>query len=232
MIILSGPSKIGFKIFILILQLIVCLAFLQTLDAAEEWKLVEDGDGVKVYESSWEGHSENRYKGVGIIQQPIEVVAAILADIDSYPEWFHRCSEAKKLKDNKSSLLDFFLYIVIDVPWPFANRNAVFHAQTTIDSVSEKIVINSVAQIDSDMPPHADYIRITNSAQQWNLEKLAPHKTRITFFNQTGSSGSMAAFITDMGSQATVYQSLINMKKVAAHPRYEALGNELQNTFR
>ena len=215
----------------LCLQIIVCIAALQNAIAAGEWELVNDGDGVAVYESEWEGHSENQYKGVSVIEQPIEVIAAVLSDIASYPEWFHRCTEARKLKDNETSVLDFQLYIVINVPWPFNDRHGIFHAQTTVDPVSEKIDINSAARAESDIPPHEDYIRITNSTQRWILEKLTLQTTRITFINQTGSSGSMSAFITNLGSQATVYQSLINIRPVAGRPRYEKLGAELKDRF-
>ena len=215
----------------LILQLFFCFTLLQTPLAAEEWELVEEGDGVKVWESKWEGYSESQYKGVSVIEQPIEVIAAVLSDIDSYPEWFHRCAEARKLKKDDASVLDFLLYIVIDVPWPFDDRHGIFHAQTTVDPVSEKIVINSTARAESDIPPHEGYIRITNSTQRGILEKLAPQTTRVTFINQTGSSGSMSAFITDLGSQATVYQSLINMRSVAGRPGYEKLANELKDKF-
>ncbi len=215
----------------LILQVFICFVLLQTPLAAEEWELVEDGDGVKVWEGKWEGYSENQYKGASVIEQPIEVIAAVLSDIASYPEWFHRCAEARKIKDNEASVLDFFLYIVIDVPWPFDDRHGIFRAQTTVDPVSEKIVINSAARAESDIPPHEDYVRITNSTQRWILEKLTPQTTHVTFINQTGSSGSMSAFITDLGSQATVYQSLIHMRSVAGRPRYEKLGAELKDRF-
>ena len=216
----------------LCLQIIVCFAALQNAIAAEEWELVKDGDGVAVYKSRWEGYSENQYKGVSVVEQPIEVIAAVLSDIASYPEWFYRCTEARKLKDNETSVLDFLLYIVIDVPWPFVDRHGIFQAQTTVDPVSETIVINSAARAKSNIPPHDDYIRITNSTQRWILEKLTQQTTRVTFINQTGSSGSMAAFITDLGSQATVYQSLINMRSVAGRPKYEKLGNELKDRFK
>ena len=215
----------------LILQLIIYIVVLQAPVSAEEWELVKDEDGVKVYESQWEGHSENQYKGVCVLQLPIEVVAAVLADIDFYPEWFHRCAQARKQTDHKASVLDFFVYIVIDVPWPFMDRHGVFRAQTTVDTASETIVINSVAQLDSEIAPRKDYVRISNSTQQWHLEKLAPQTTRITFINRTGASGSMSAMITNLGSKATVHQSLINMSTVAHHPRYEKLANELKHTF-
>ena len=212
----------------LIIQVICCLLILQIPVAADDWVLVEVKDGVEVFESAWEGHSEHQYKGVSIFEQPIEIIAAVLSDISTYPAWFHRCSEAKKLPDNDHPVLDFFLYIVIDVPWPFADRDAVFHAATTMDMQAGRMVIHSRARADSEVAIHKDLVRITNSEQQWILEKITPHKTRTTFINRTAVSGSMAAFIADLGSRATVVESLINMRTVAADPRYAKLAKELK----
>jgi hypothetical protein len=215
----------------MILQVILCLTFLHISFAADEWELVEEIDGVKVFESAWEGYSEHQYKGIRAFQQPVEIIAAVLADINSYPSWFYRCTEAKKISNNDTSVLDFSLYIVIDVPWPFSDRDAVFHAVTAVDHDSEKVVIRSKARPESEVVLHKNHVRITNSEQLWVLEKIAPHKTQVTFINRTAVSGSMAAFISDMGSQATVLQSMLNMPSVAAHPRYKKLGAELKKRF-
>jgi hypothetical protein len=216
----------------LILQAILCMAFLQFSLASDDWELVEVRDGVEVFESAWAEYSEHQYRGVSVIEQPIEVIAAVLSDISTYPTWFHRCSQAKKLPDNHHPLLDFLLYIVIDVPWPFADRDAVFHAATTMDVEAGIVVIRSRARADSEVAIHKDLVRITNSEQQWILEKITPHKTRTTFINRTAVSGSMASFIADLGSRATVVESLINMRTVAADPRYAKLAKELKAAIR
>lgn len=49
------------------------------------------------------------FKGVCVVQQPIEIVAAISADIAAYPEWFYKCIEAKKVPKNDSTDLDFII---------------------------------------------------------------------------------------------------------------------------
>lgn len=85
----------------MILQVILCLTFLQISFAADAWELVEDKNGVKVFESEWEGYSEHQYKGIRVVQQPVEIIAAVLADINSYPSWFYRCTEAKKIAELK-----------------------------------------------------------------------------------------------------------------------------------
>ena len=218
--------------FHLILQLFFFFTFLQAPLPAEKWELVEVKDGVEVFESAWEEYSEHQYKGVSVLEQPIEIIAAVLSDISTYPTWFHRCSQATKMKDKNSSVLDFFLYIIIDVPWPFADRDAVFHAETTMDGEVGRLEIRSRAQADSEVANHQDFVRITDSEQRWILEKIAPRTTRTTFINRTAGSGSMAAFIADLGSRATVVESLINLRTVAADPRYEKLAQELKTAIK
>lgn len=131
------------------MQVICCLLFSQIPAAADDRVLVEVKNGAEVYESAWEMHSEHQYKGVSVLEQPVEVIAAVLADIDSYPD----------------------------------------------------------------------------------LQRMTPHKTRTTFINRTAGSGSMAPFIADLGSRATVVESLINMRTVAADPRYEKMAKELKTAI-
>ncbi len=214
------------------LQVLIILTLPQTALAETEWELIEDSEGVVVYAREFEGYSERQFKGICSIPQPIEIVAAVLVDISSYPQWFYSCTEAKKLLNSNSTVLDFFMYFVINVPWPFSDRDAVFHAKTTLDPVSEKILIASTARIDHRVPLRKNYVRITDSEQQWILEKLSPETTRVTFINRTNAAGSMSAFFSDLGSRDTVNQSLKNMRKIASHTRYKKLASELKKQFR
>ncbi len=215
-----------------ILQVFLILALPQAALAETEWELIKDSEWVVVYARELEGYSERQFKGICSIPQPIEIVAAVLADISSYPQWFYSFTEAKKLPNSNSTVYDFFMYIVIDVPWPFSDRDAVFHAQTTLDPVSEKILIASTAQIDPIVPVREDYVRITDSEQQWILEKLSPETTRVTFINRTNAAGSMSAFFSDFGSQVTINQSLKNMRKIVSHTKYKKLASELKKQFK
>jgi hypothetical protein len=141
-----------------------------------------------------------------------------LSDIASYPKWFFKCVEARKIPTENSSQLHFFLYVAIDTPWPFSDRDVVYKTAVTIDYASEKVVILSIALKTPLIPLRRQYVRITDSEHQWILEKISKNRTRITFINRTNAAGPFANYLSNAGTRDTTLHSLENLKKILQHP--------------
>ena len=186
--------------------------------AGGEWKLIADKDGITLYAREVSGHSEAQYKGVSIINQSIEAVGSVLSDIASYPKWFFKCIESKKIPTKNSSELHFFLYVAIDAPWPFSDRDAVYETEVAIDYALGKVVIRSTALTQPLIPLRRQYVRITDSEHQWILEKISADRTRITFINRTNAAGPFANYISNPGIRDTIFLSLKNFRKIFNHP--------------
>jgi hypothetical protein len=186
--------------------------------AGGEWKLIADKDGITLYAREVSGHSEAQYKGVSIINQSIEAVGSVLSDIASYPKWFFKCIESKKIPTKNSSELHFFLYVAIDAPWPFSDRDAVYETEVAIDYALGKVVIRSTALTQPLIPLRRQYVRIRDSEHQWILEKISADRTRITFINRTNAAGSFANYISNPGIRDTIFLSLKNFRKIFNHP--------------
>jgi hypothetical protein len=189
--------------------------FLPTISVAGgEWKLIADKDGITLYARDVSGHPEAQYKGVGIINRPIEVVGSVLADIPSYPKWFFKCIESKKIPVKNSTKHNFSLYVAIDAPWPFSDRDVVYKTEIAIDYALGKVVIQSTALKEPLVPLRRQYVRITDSEHQWILEKISADRTRITFINRTNAAGSFANYISNPGIRDTTFHSLKNLIKI------------------
>ena len=186
--------------------------------AGGEWKLIVDKDGIALYAREVSGHSEAQFKGVCIVNRPLEAVGSVLSDIPSYPKWFFKCIEAKKIPTENSSELHFFLYVAIDTPWPFSDRDAVYKIKITIDYALGKVVIHSIALKEPFIPLRKQYVRITDSEYQWILERISADLTRITFINRTHAAGPFANFLSNPGIRDTTVYSLKNLKKMFNHP--------------
>ena len=65
------------------------------LFAQEQWKSVSDDNGVAIYSRKVAGHEVSEFKGITHINQPIEVIGAVLAEIPDYTEWFFKCQQAR-----------------------------------------------------------------------------------------------------------------------------------------
>jgi len=190
------------------------------LSAGDAWEWIEKEDGIELYAREVRGHSEREFKGVGLVKEPIEVIGSVLSDIPSYPQWFFKCTESKKIPSENASGLNLLLYIAIDTPWPFTDRDVVYKTDVAIDRVSGKVVINSTALKAQFVPLRSGYVRITDSQHRWILERVSPAHTRITFINRTNAAGRFSNYISDPGTRDTTRYSLKNLIKIAKNPKY------------
>lgn len=186
--------------------------------ASGQWKLIVERDGITLYAREVSGHSEAQFKGVCVVRRPLEAVGSVLSDIASYPQWFFKCIEAKKIPTENSSELHFFLYVAIDTPWPFSDRDVVYETEVTIDYASGKVFIHSIALKAPLMPLRRQYVRVTDSEHQWILERISVDRTRITFMNRTNTAGPFATYLSNPGIRDTTIHSLKNLKKMLNHP--------------
>ena len=128
--------------------------------AEKDWVFVEESQGVTIYSRKIAGHAESEFKGTCIINQPVEIIGAVLADISSYTRWFFNCIQARKISDKTSTDLNFRIYIVVETPWPLWNRDVIYDARTKIDIKSGKIEIQGKARQASVIPLKKDHVRI------------------------------------------------------------------------
>ena len=196
-----------------IIIILILIIFPVSSVADGDWKLIVDQDGIALYAREVNGHAEAQFKGVCIVNRPLEAVGSILSDIASYPKWFFKCIEAQKIPAENSSELHFFLYVAIDTPWPFSDRDAVYKTEIAIDYALGKVVIRSTALKEPLIPLRSQYVRVTDSEHQWILEKISADSTRITFINRTNAGGPLANYISNPGIRDTTVCSLKNLKK-------------------
>ena len=203
------------------ITLILLYIFWPVVLAADgEWRLITDRDGITLYARDVSGHSEAQFKGVCTVKRPLEIVGSVLSDIPSYPRWFFKCIEAKKIPAENLSELQFLLYVAIDTPWPFSDRDVLYKTEITIDYARAKVNVHSIALKEPLIPPRRRYARITDSEHQWILEKIASDRTRITFINRTNAAGPFAKYLSDPGNRDTTLRSLINLKNILSRPGF------------
>jgi len=215
-----GPRYETLQIAYLLKITLIWLLCPAILFAGNEWELVEKEDGIAVYAREVRGHSGREFKGVCLVKQPIEVIASVLSDIPSYPKWVFKCIESRKIPSENTSGLNLLLYIAIDTPWPFSDRDVVYKTAVSIDRALGKVAIHSIALKAQFVPLRSGYVRITDSEHRWILESISTTRTRITFTNRTNAAGPFANFISDPGTRDTTVGSLKNLVKIAKDPEY------------
>ena len=216
---------------LLILIIALLVADPGGLFAQEQWKSVSDDNGVAIYSRKVDGHEESEFKGITDIDQPIEVIGAVLAEIPAYTGWFFKCRQAEKIPQISSTAYNFMVYIALDAPWPLWPRDVVYDVKIRIDMASGKVDVRCKAMPEPVVPARKDHVRIVDSEIHWVLERSEPHQTRITFTMRTDAGGFVSGYWSDLGCRKTIYHSLINLHGIAADPKYGALGRKLVHEF-
>jgi len=200
--------------------------------AAEgDWVFIEESQGVTIHSRKIAGHAESEFKGTRIINQPVEVVGAVLADIPSYTRWFFKCTQAQKIPDKKNGDLNFLLYIIIKPPWPLWNRDVIYDSRTRVDIDSGKIMVWGKALGSDSVPVKENHVRVTDSAIEWDLERLDDNRTRVSFAKRINIGGSIGSYLSDAGCRKTIFESLVNLGRISSDPEYAALGKELKSKY-
>jgi len=201
------------------------------LFAQEQWKSVSDDNGVAIYSRKVAGHEASEFKGIIDINQPIEVIGAVLAEIPAYTGWFFKCLQAEKIPQISSTAYNFMVYFTMDTPWPLWPRDIIYNVKIKIDMASGKVEVRCKAVPEPAVPIQKDHIRITDSELHWVLERIEPHRTRIIFIMRTDAGGSVSSYWSDLGCRKTIYHSLMNLQRIATDPKYEALGRKLVEDY-
>jgi hypothetical protein len=200
--------------------------------AAEgDWVFVEESQGVTIHSRKIAGHVESEFKGTRIINQPVEVVGAALADIPSYTRWFFNCTRAQKIPGPKNSDLNFLLYFIIKTPWPLWDRDVIYDSRSRVDIGSGTIRVWGKALQDDRIPVKKKHIRVTDSAIEWDLERMDNHRTRVSFTKRINIGGNIGSFLSDAGCRKTIFKSLVNFGRIASDPKYAVLGKELKGKY-
>ena len=70
-----------------------------TIAAEGDWVFVAESQGVTIHSREVVGHPEFEFRGSLIVNQPVEVIGAVLVDIPSFTRWFYKCTLARKVPD-------------------------------------------------------------------------------------------------------------------------------------
>ena len=162
-----------------------------------------DRNGIQVYTFQTKNSDIATFKAVTRINASIDSILAIMFDNEACEEWVHTC--------NKSILLESinfnerYHYQILDVPFPFRNRDFIFHSIMTQDPKTKIVTITMSARPDychknklklCQSYKTTEMIRVSKSLGQYTLQAVAGG-TKITWIQHTDPEGNLPAWLVN-----------------------------------
>lgn len=173
---------------------IATLALLSLLFVGGEpdWKLEKDSDGIKVYLAEAENSSIKQFKVEAFVEAtPMEIVDAVV-DIENNYKWFVDVEQGKLVEQISPN--EFIFSQVIEVPFPFKDRQVVQNSKVTslangafridLKSTSDALVIDD------------DYVRMTLATGYWLLTPT-PEGTDLEYSFLADPAGNIPAWLAN-----------------------------------
>ena len=181
-----------------------------------EWKLVSTSDNVEL--SRRQRALSNESRAIGKIEAPVEVVHAVIDDVESYPKFMPYTAECRVLKREHNSVL---AYQRISAPLT-SDRDYTVRVRTSSKPVQGGNSYFSRWEAENALgpPEKPGVVRVKLCEGSWLLEPTGPNTTRATYTIYTDSGGAIPAFIKNTGSQIGIRKMFAAVRKQVRDPKY------------
>jgi len=186
-----------------------------------------DKQGIKVYIYKTKNSEISAFKALAYINSPIDSIMAVLSDNKSCAEWVHECAEAYIVKD--ISFNERYHYQVVDIPFPFKDRDLILYSILQHDPVSKIITIKMYSAADycenkrskkCRVINQSDRVRINRSLGMYKLEAYK-NGTAITWIQHTDPTGNLPGFLVNGFVKDTPYWTLKNLAEKTQEEKYK-----------
>lgn len=193
------------------LTVTLSLAITATAHATEaDWVLEQDEDRIRIYTRPVADSPFVEVKATALINAPIDHVALVMGDGESCGEWRAMCKSSEVL--DGASDTERYVYMVLDMPWPVADRDMVIHSIADIDVAAKTVTVQ--LQSASSERPEQDYVRaITNG--QYQIKALAEEQVELTYIIHTDLGGDLSAELINPRVAATTYDDIKRLQTLA-----------------
>ena len=168
---------------------------LPAIAAAEEWKFVEQRDGVVIYERSAEHLGQYALRGVVEADVPIDKVVSILVDPEERPHWVYRVADQQILEseDDSGEIWSERYWTRLDMPFPVSDRDYVLMSLYEFHPDDKKVTA-SVQSIEDPRQPKAGgcCVRAESSAQYTVTALPGQERTRIEVIVESDLKGRVS----------------------------------------
>ncbi len=149
-------------------------------EVVSEWVCVMDKEGVALFER-WVQVNESlrvrERKGEFVVASSLSKTIDYLSNMNSLKEWMNGVKTVDKISSHADS--GELAYIVLHLPWPFADRDMI--ARFSLIQTDSHHCFVKIGSEKGDIREEKKIKRIHNYSAVWSLEKLDAERTKVVF---------------------------------------------------
>lgn len=189
----------------------------QNVLAQEDWELVKEENGIKVYTKPVSTSDFKAFKATMTIDESVHAFLSVIHDIDGLVSWGYNLKDVSLLKKSGDTLQIY--YAEAKVPFPYKNRDGVYLNNISWDSKT-KILFVEIKLLEKYIAEKDGLVRLTGKGY-WKAKALSSGKLEISFEMQVDPGGGIPAWMANMFADDSPYYTMLEFKKVIKNKKYQ-----------
>ena len=184
---------------------------------ADDWKLVRNQEGVKIYLRSAKGLGTKEVLGLTKIPATLGALVSMVKDPENHHTWIYANKVARFLKIISNS--EWIYYNISEAPWPVRDRDLITHAKLEQDPDSYAVRIDSEGWPDY-IPANKNLVRIARLKSLWVFTPTGNGIIDVRFELSIDLGGDIPAWLINFAIDKGPFNTLLNLGKVVKTDKY------------
>jgi hypothetical protein len=199
------------------LFLLTFLIFQNSLSYAQEnWKLVKDSNGIKVFTKNSKNFDFKIFRANMLLDNSIHAFIAVLNDVEGLTNWGYKIKHVSLLERSGDTLQKY--YSIAEAPFPYKNRDGVYLNRFKWISDTHTLFVE-IEILDDYLDLNDKFVRL-NGKGFWRVIVLPSGKLDVTFQMQIDPGGSIPAWLSNIFVDDSPYFTMLKLKKIIKDTRY------------
>lgn len=180
------------------------------MSAEPSWELLQEEDGLNIYSRTVDGSSYNEIKATVLINAPITHVAKFVGDGNGCAKWRMKCKSSEVIETVSKD--ERYMHTVLDLPWPFTDRDFVLHSKTEMDTQTKttKVSLNSSPS----SLPAGEYVRAKTHGGIM-IRAISEQLVEFTYIVHAELGGNLPVGRVNNELADSVYEDLTRLRELA-----------------
>ncbi len=183
----------------------------------EQWNLVKDNEGIKVYTRINEVLSFKEFKANMTVKAKMTDFIAVLYDINGLSNWGHNITEARLLERPNDTVQIY--YAVAKAPWPYKDRDGIYENIFSWDSSNRTLTVK-IQLLEDDREQGNNFVRLDGYGY-WMAREISSNQLEVDFQMQVDPGGSIKAWKANMFVTDSPFYTMQGIREAMGLKKYQ-----------
>lgn len=189
---------------------IFCCLLCANISFAQEWKLLKNSEGIKVYNRTYQNTEFKEYKAVMKVTTSLNALIKLIKNDTLAKNWISRVKKFHTLKTVSDK--EWYTYAEMSLPFPFQNRDLISH--NILQEDQNQVIIQLVSQPNF-IAEKKDKVRMKTSKGKWEFRQLSDNEVEVIYEFFSEPAVALPQWFVQPFIVQGIYNTLETMRKIA-----------------